>query len=627
MIQKLDENNNYSMAILSEFLTMHRSVSESKCYWVEGDFNLREIKTCLINNTSHDNFVFYTKLHLMDRSLLKPFRDFLIEHKSIWSKWECVKEYKSEIQTLFPQIDHEVKEDVFSISWSWSEVRLNREAHWSFRLIHFISIIIKKLAEIKPIAFLMEDWQNSDRMSIYCINHLLCNLKLKNLIVVLNVKDYDSLGEQLDNRSGLKKTFRKLKNKIQPIVIVNENNVYNINENVTYTTNISCLNDDIKDCVNSLEAGRANYHDVLNKLHHTLVLFNLENVLLLSDIIFKNLDQFSAEQQQRLSYEIWRHVGIAQVFMDEHNQAIHSFNNMEKYSNKIGEQVKACHLIATVYGKRINNINLANKYVQKGLRLTKNSVDFRTLYEKGWLYNYLAYISYSVDKNFDVALNYIKKASEFIKPFKDCNPDSEIMDEIGNPISAERLLGNLTANEAYLNYYIGSYDKAIELWRSLKIDIKNAPEVFKKEYYYFEGNLLSHLNDYDNALVSLIKSYSICKNYHDTFHQEIVSRKIGFTYFLIGEFSKALAYYELSFLLKNQLGKKIRDKDYQSIILCHLLAGDNRTANQRFIKYIKQIDETFVNLFNHKELHLKNSITFMEEGPFILLEPFPPMNL
>lgn len=159
--------------------------------------------------------------------------------------------------------------------------------------------------------------------------------------------------------------------------------------------------------------------------------------------------------------------------MDDYNNAIQSFIKMKEYTESVGEKVKACHLIATIYGKRLNNIDGAKEYIQNGMNIAQNSDDFRTLYEKGWLYNYVAYVSYSLEKDFDKALNYVNQAVEFLKPFKNYTPDSKIMDEIGNPISAERLLGNLTANISYLYFYKGDYQQALEAFTFLKLCINS----------------------------------------------------------------------------------------------------------------------------------------------------------
>jgi hypothetical protein len=214
MIQNVYTKSNF-IDIFNCFESMTHTSSESKCFWIEGKTNLGELKTNLVNVSSETTgMVFHSKLDRMERSLLKPFRDFLLEHKSLWMEWEWIKGYKYELQTLFPGVNED-KPDIFSIAWGWSEVRLNREIHWGFRLIHFISSIIRKLAEAKPVIFLLGDLQNSDRLTIYCINHLLNNLKLQNLIFVLNVKDYQvySDNSNLDNGLGITELIKTLKKK------------------------------------------------------------------------------------------------------------------------------------------------------------------------------------------------------------------------------------------------------------------------------------------------------------------------------------------------------------------------------------------------------------------------------
>ncbi|MDG4657027.1 tetratricopeptide repeat protein [Ectobacillus antri] len=624
MIQDLYTNGN-SKFILNSYQPISQDSPRHISYWIEGNVSIEELKSDIIRSFPEKKIVFYTKLNRMERSLLKPFRDFLLEHKSSWMDWDWVKEYKYELQTLFPSSNDEDRPDIFSVSWGWSEVRLNREIHWGFRLVHFVSRIISKLAEIQPVSILIEDLQNSDRISIYCIHHLAYNLKVQNLTFILNVKGYYSLNYKLDNGKGITKLLNNLKAKIDPVIINGSDLV--IQETKTYCASDDSLEDNVNTFIHSLKSSEVEYNEVLEKLHSSLHLFNLENVLLLGDIILNNLNRFTLEQQKRLSYEVWRHIGIAQVFMDDYNNAIQSFIKMKEYTESVGEKVKACHLIATIYGKRLNNIDGAKEYIQKGMNIAQNSDDFRTLYEKGWLYNYVAYVSYSLEKDFDKALNYVNQAVEFLKPFKNYTPDSKIMDEIGNPISAERLLGNLTANISYLYFYKGDYQQALEAWKSLEKDIVDAPEVFKKEYFYFEGNLFLHLGMYSQAEESLKKSYIICEKYNDIFHQEIVSRKLGYTHFLMGKYEVSMTYYKNSFQLKELSGKAITNKDYQSLVLCLLLSGDIKSANKKVEELKGFISQEFVDFYEDSKSLFNNANKFLEEGPVILLEPFPMMNL
>ncbi|KIL74229.1 tetratricopeptide repeat protein [Bacillus badius] len=627
MIQNVYTKSNYTNDIFRCFESMSNNPSDSKCFWIEGVANFEELTTGIFNVCSGTGFVFHSKLNRMNRSLLKPFRDFLLENSSTWLKWDWIKDYKYELQTLFPKAN-ENSPDIFSISWGWSEVRLNREIQWGFRLIHFISSILKKLAEDRPVVILLEDFQNSDRLSIYCINHLLNNLKLQNLIFVLNVKDYQVLSNtnKLDNGIEITELLTRLKKKVDPVFIRGGINTDN-DESKHYLVSNDNLKDNISTCVNCLIAGNAKYNDVLEKLHHSLLLFNLENVLFLGDIILNNLNQFDTKQQQRLCYEVWRHVGIAQVFMDDFSNAINSFLNMKMHTDSIGEQVKACHLIATIYGKRLKKIDEAKTYIQKGLNLAGQSKDFRTLYEKGWLYNYIAFVSYSIEKDFKKAMEHVTRAMEFVQPYKNHTPDSDIMDEIGNPISAERLLGNLKANASYLNFYKGNNVDALEEWKDLKADISNAPEIFKKEYFYFEGNLLLCLGKYNQAIESLKKSYIICGDFKDTFHQEIVSRKLGYAYFLMNQYQESMNFYKESLQLKKLLGKPISNKHYQSILLCYMLSGDSKNDNKEIERLQELVSQEFLALHKSSQIFKTNPNRFLEDGPVILLEPFPMMIL
>lgn len=627
MIQNVYTKSNYTNEILRCFESMSSSPSDSKCFWIEGVVNFKELTTGIFNVCSETGIVFYSNLNRMNRSLLKPFRDFLLENSSTWLKWDWIKDYKYELQTLFPNPDNN-SPDIFSISWGWSEVRLNREIQWGFRLIHFISSILKKFAEDKPVIILLEDFQNSDRLSVYCINHLLNNLKLQNLIFVLNVKDYHVLSNtnKLDNGIGITELLTRLKKKVNPIFIKGEINRDN-DESRYYLASNDNLKDNISTCVNCLIAGKAKYNDVLEKLHHSLLLFNLENVLFLGDIILNNLNQFDTKQQKRLCYEVWRHVGIAQVFMNDFNNAIKSFLNMKTYTDSVGEQVKACHLIATIYGKRLKKIDKAKTFIQKGLHLAGQSKDFHTLYEKGWLYNYSAFVSYSMEKDFKKAMEHVTRAMEFVKQYKNQTPDSKIMNEIGNPISADRLLGNLKANSSYLKFYNGNYVDALEEWKDLKEDISNAPEIFKKEYFYFEGNLLLCLGKYNQAIESLKKSYIICGNFKDTFHQEILSRKLGYAYFLINQYQESMDFYKESLQLKKILGKPISNKHYQSILLCHILSGYSENYNEEIEWLQELVSQEFLALYKNSQILKMNPNRFLEDGPVILLEPFPMMIL
>lgn len=600
-----------------------------RCIWVEN--GAPQAVDAMVNSSEPDRFrVFTAYLSRADRSVFAPFKRLLLETQPLWSQWTWIENYKHELNSLIPGTFGD-EYAVQRIVTGWSEVRLNGEIAWGFRLLQFLSVFVQKLAQERPLVLVLHDFQYADRLSIQLVYHLMHNVKAHNVLVILSRRPYDIDGEvsAMDDGSAIEKLFARFLQKVEPLYLSGEPFALDgLDLEMSLAPEPLDAKDNISSALAALRSGEYNVHKVLASLHEALVMYNFDNTLLLAGELLNRLEEIDESQSGHVQFEVWRHVGIAHAFMGHFGESLHAFNQMYDSAATLAEQAKAIHFLALLYGKRMKRWDISKKLVYEGLELTKDSTEFDVIYERCWLYNYLAYVNYSVERDFKTAMQHTLIAYREMMPFKGYNRQGNVNDEIADPKLPIRLLGNVEANIAYLHYYSGQYELAMTTWKGAVPKFTGqAPLYFRKEYYHFEGNIHRKMGNYQQADECYQFAYQICIDHHDPFHAEMVAQTLGHVHFLAGNFAEAATWYERSLALKHEVGDLRLAKCYSSIILSHLRAGNHDAAKQVFEAHKKQLDSRFRTLYDTEQLSNCDANEFLEQGPPILVQAYPQMHI
>ncbi|MGZ4122562.1 MAG: tetratricopeptide repeat protein [Tumebacillaceae bacterium] len=602
-----------------------------RCIWVEN--GAPQAVDAMLNGAADERFRRFTAyLSRADRSVFAPFKRLLQETQPIWSQWTWIEHYKHELNTLLPGTFGD-EFSVQRIGTGWSEVRLNGEIAWGFRLLQFLSVFVQKLAQEQPLVLVLHDFQYADRLSIQLVYHLLHNVKAQNVLVILSRRAYDIDGDvsALDDGTAIDKLFARFLKKVEPLYLSGESYAFDATdfeiERPVAPEPLSAK-DNVSAALAALRSGEYNIHKVLASLHEALVWYNFDNTLLLAGEILNRLEEIDESQVAHVQFEVWRHVGIAHAFMGHFGESLHAFNQMYDNAATLAEQAKAIHFLALLYGKRMKRWDISKKLVYEGLEMTKDSTEFDVIYERCWLYNYLAYVNYSVERDFKTAMTHTLTAYREMMPFKGYNRQGNVNDEIADPKLPIRLLGNVEANIAYLHYYSGRYDLAMTTWKGAVPKFTGqAPLYFRKEYYHFEGNIHRKMGNFTQADESYQYAYQICIDHHDPFHAEMVAQSLGHTHFLSGNFGEAAKWYERSLQLKHEVGDVRLAKCYSSIIMSHLRNGNHDAAQTLFDAQEKRLDPRFRTLYITSQLLNCDYNEFLEQGPPILVQAYPQMHI
>lgn len=593
--------------------------TESKnCLWIEGKVNTEDID--ILKDFTKDNYdiVIEISFNQSNRSLLYPFKELLRENSKYWLNDSVLTKYSYEINTLFPNQFINSTKEIHEISWGWSEVRLNRDIHWAARLIFFIGIAIEELAKKKKILFIFKNFQYAERITIFCTNYILNSIENKHVKFFITNSEYDFQinSFQLDNGVFTKELINRVKSNINPIIISEPTQI-------TEQLVLSNENSPVK-----IEKENKSIDNLVRCMQDSLISFDLENVLYVAD---KLLPQLNKEHpQSNYLSDTWKLVGISQTFMDNFHQSINSFVNMLHSSTTLAQQIKSYHLLALLYGKRLNNWNTAKKLLNEAIEIYHKEVNhsFEDKYELCWVYNYLAYISYLIDKDFNKSMSYVLKAFKIIKPYRNQNSSANIMDETRYPILSKRLIANLTVNTVYLYYYNGNYNKALKRWKNIEAKyLSQAHKSFRKEHFYYEGNIYLSLGDYEQAIESFKESLQTCQEFSDHHYEEIALRNLAYSFFLSGDFQESFNHYTKSLILKNKLAKKVNYKHYQSIIIAALKSRNYSEAENYYSKFISYLDPDFINLYKRNMIQDTSCTQFLEKGPILMVEKFDLMEI
>jgi tetratricopeptide (TPR) repeat protein len=606
-------------AVIEEVLT---GMSSGKTILIENG-QPKDLDDTFAALCGRDGVFFRTFLPLLDRTTFGTVKRLLLETKPIWSEWDWVREtYFRELNALFPGMC-EGKQSVFHVSYSWSEIRLNRDIQWGYRIMHFAALVLKEIAKQKPLVIALHDVQHADRLSLQTFYHLLHNLRAERVVLILHKRPYDTDGRHvmLDNGSSMEKLLGVLADTLKPLRLIGSK---------TAPAPAAPLHeeqpapDHIRAMVEALRRGEWDAKKAMDLLEQCMYMYNLENVLTLGDELLSNLPELPAEEERKICFHVWRYAGLALAFMELYPEAIHAFTQMHDYADTLAERTKACHLLALCYGKRLQRFDIAKQFLHAGIRLTEGCTDFDTVYERCWLYNFLAYVTYLHDRDIPLAMEYANAAYEGIKPFSHMTKGN-VMDELEDPKLPLRLFYNLSINISYLHYFAKDYESAIDLWQNtVRESVKGIPDIYKKEYYYFEGNILNRMGRLEEALASYETAYNICVAHADTFHAEIAVRAIASTHFGLGNYGQALEWYERSLMLKRELGDHRVAGAYASIILCHLKRGDMIRAQNVFQEAQDRLPARFRELFAIGELDM-HANEFLESGPYIIIQPYTQM--
>ncbi|MFD2169563.1 tetratricopeptide repeat protein [Tumebacillus lipolyticus] len=571
-----------------------------------------------------DVILFRSTLTLLDRTIFATIRELLLATKPIWSDWEWVhRDYFREVNAFFPDT-YEGKQNVYQISYSWSEIRLNRDILWGFRMMHFASLLLKEVAAHKPLVIALHDVQHADRLTLQTMYHLLHNLKGEQILLVLHKRPYDTEGRQItvDSGAAMEKLFSFLIDALQPLRLIGSKATVAPAAPAKGTDQLP--DDHIREIVESLRRGDWDAERIKTSLQNCIYIYNLDNVLTLCDEIFAHLPELAAEEERAMRFLVWRHAGLALAFMEMYPEAIHAFTQMHDYAGSLAERTKAYHLLALCYGKRVGRWDIAKQFLHEGIRITEGHNDFDTVYERCWLYNFLSYVTYLNDRDIPLAMQYANAAYEGIKPFSHMT-QGNVMAELEDPKLPLRLFYNLSINISYLHYFAKDYESALDLWQNtVGESVKQIPDIFKKEYFYFEGNILNRLGRLEKALPSYERAYEICMAHSETLSAEVSTRPLGATNFQLKRYAEALQWYQRSLELKIELGDARQQGAYASIILCHLKLGDQAAAQRVFQEAQAQLPTRFQELFATGEL-AERANEFLDYGPYILIQPYTQM--
>ncbi|ASS74413.1 hypothetical protein CIG75_05040 [Tumebacillus algifaecis] len=565
-----------------------------------------------------DGYFYRTTLTLLDRTIFGTIKELLLLTKPLWSQWEWIRrDYYHEMNGLFPG-SYEGLPDVYQVTYSWSELRLNRDIQWGYRIMHFAAHVLKEVAQHKPLVIALHDIQHADRLSLQTIYHLLHNLKAERVVLVMQKRPYDTVGRQItsDNGQAIEKLLGVIADALKPLHLIGSKSdgpdLAPSSQAGEQTV------DSIREVVEQMRRGEWDTEKYKDQLASTMLYYNLDAVLTLGDEMLAHLPVLPAEEERAIRFHIWRQKGVALAFMEMYPEAIHAFTLMNDYAGHLSESTKAYHLLALCYGKRVGRWDIAKQFLHEGIRMTEGHSDFDTVYERCWLFNFLAYVTYLHDRNIPLALEYANTAYEGIKPFSHMAKGENVMEELEDPKVPLRLFYNLSINISYLHYFGKDYDSAIELWQNTVGDsVKNIPDVYKKEFFYFEGNILNRMGKKEESLASFERTYKIAMLNADSFNAEISVRPLAVTYFQLERFDQALQWYERSLSLKRELGDNRLTNTYMSIILCHLKLGNDEQAQSVFHEAQELLPPRFAELFVKGEV-VAHANEYLDYGSYIL---------
>ncbi|TCP53859.1 tetratricopeptide (TPR) repeat protein [Tumebacillus sp. BK434] len=590
--------------------------SSGKTIWVENG-QPSDLDAVFAEFAGMDGVFFRTTLPLLDRNVFGPIRQLLQQTRAIWSQWEWVEQdYFREVNGLFPNT-YEGKQSVFHVSYSWSELRLNRDIQWGFRLMHFAALVLKELAQVKPLVIAIHDVQHADRLSLQTLYHLLHNLKADGIVLILQKGTYDHDGRPVTSDTGqsIEKLLCVIADALQPLRLIGS-------KTAPVPAPALALDGDppvdhIRAMIGELQNGFWDAEAIKKKLDGVMSVYSLDNVLTLGDAVLAHLPELSAEDERAIRFHVWRKKGVALAFMEMYPEAIHAFTLMHDYAGNMADRTKAYHLLALCYGKRVGRWDIAKQFLHEGLRITEGRSDFDTVYERCWLYNFLAYVTYLHDRDIPLALEYANSAYEGIKPFSHMTKGN-VMKELEDPKLPLRLFYNLSINISYLHYFAKDYEAAKDLWQNtVGESVKDIPDIFKKEFFYFDGNILNRLGEYEDAVTAYQRTYEICVTHADSFNAEIALRPLASTYFQMERYEDALHWYERILQLKRETGDLRLTSTYQSIILCHLKLGHVELAQSVFQEAQELLPPRFAELFVKGTL-AAHAAEFLEYGPYII---------
>ncbi|ARU59821.1 hypothetical protein CBW65_01205 [Tumebacillus avium] len=590
--------------------------SSGKTIWIENG-QPSDLDASFAAFAGMDGVFFRTTLPLLDRNVFGPIRQLLQETREIWSQWAWVEQdYFREVNGLFPGT-YEGKQSVFHVSYSWSELRLNRDIQWGFRLMHFAALVLKELAQHKPVVIAIHDVQHTDRLSLQTLYHLLHNLKAEGIVLILQKGQYDNGGRPVTSDTGqsIEKLLGVIADALKPLRLIGSKTAPVAAAPLPLEG--EAPSDHIRAMVDSLFAGNWDAEQIKKKLDSVMMVYNLDNTLTLGDAVLACMPELSPEDERAIRFHVWRKKGVALAFMEMYPEAIHAFTLMHDYAGNMADRTKAYHLLALCYGKRVGRWDIAKQFLHEGLRLTEGRSDFDTVYERCWLYNFLAYVTYLHDRDIPLALDYANSAYEGIKPFSHMTKGN-VMEELEDPKLPLRLFYNLSINISYLHYFAKDYDAAKDLWQNtVGESVKEIPDIYKKEFFYFDGNILNRRGEYEDALVAYERTYDICMAHADSFNAEIALRPLANTYFQMERFEDSLQWYERILNLKRETGDLRLTKTYQSIILCHLKLGNIEQAQSVFQEAQELLPPRFAELFVKGTL-AAHAAEFLENGPYII---------
>lgn len=576
--------------------------------------------------TNQNPHIYSINLARETRSLLNAFKPFLERDFKLLNDSNLINKFVYESSTIFPEIMYDNK-DIHSIAWGWSEVRVNSDIQWGYRLVYFVEQAMRTIDKEKRSVLILNNIEYIDRLSLLTLNHLLKNVPLNNTFFLLyedlnaDLNEHLILADNLHLKSSIGKIVRKFGDSLE----------YEIKENMKDDHNLSHTlmiksTHDLEEFKVLLQCNNTDI--LLRNLYKSLEEYNLENVIFMAKKIlnhYYNGNNLKSNEKKNFLFEVHRSLGLSYSFLEDYDRAINSFNSMLSLADTVDKSTRAYLLQALVFGKRKKEWGKAKTLCYQSLdNLKKNpSNDFYSAFEKSWIYNYLAFISYAIDKDFILAKKYVSYAYKSIYPYKEYHSEGNIMDEIGYPISSTRLMANLRANSAYLDFYMGNYQKSLKKWMKIESRfLKNIPEIFKKEHYYFEGQLNMYLKRYEKSETLLLKGLAISENYNDYHHEEIFHRKLAFLYYSMGNYQRGHSHYFKSLNLRDNLFKPQNLKLIYSLIITAYHWKGSRYAQELMISLIDQPSNRL-----DIKLLLEKPSDFIEKGPAILSEPFFIMNL
>jgi len=245
----------------------------------------------------------------------------------------------------------------------------------------------------------------------------------------------------------------------------------------------------------------------------------------------------------------------AQTLLAEQEEILKTFDNPDLRLN--------FHLNTAIVENQLYNYMLSEMHFKYAFKLLEERGDVKQQAE--------AYIDYTGvcinQKQMDVAMDYLEKATKLLAKFPD-----------------RRLSSRIVVREGYIQLLYSDYGKAIESFLEAEKEIVALDQLEIKDHYFLTliysglGKIYSESNEAEKSVRAYLRVLDMCKAVNMRYRLSWHYLHVGFAFMTLEDYEEAEAYFEKAMAIVDDISQHSRAMAYANLGYCFFKRKDYKRA-------------------------------------------------